>query len=1281
MSVNGFKVNNVVEKYNYASLDNLPDLEGAIAGAYSSTSTYNVGDYVWYNGSLYRCKTAITTGEAWTAAHWTAAVLGNDAHELKSTIIAECIVPITWEQGRLSVTGGLIASNYAIRSKDFIYVDDKRRSISVLFGDYSLPSGSINLSCTIYEYSATSPATLVTKTEKFKSTGNFTISFDATTVAFKIVLQYMPAATYLLPPSCGYLITPLWNKDGLPYFVYMANEDIDFAKKVIDNFGVNIEWQQGTLSATGVNADSTYTIRSKNYIPITENDTLYADIPISSGAIQAWFYDSDKTFLSRTGNKKSNLPIPTGAAYMRVAFAYDSSTNIGVDEAKKVHIYCTTSNEGNILRSFCGDFIVPDWSANTNYIVGNIVNYNGTTHICKTAHTSGVGFDSNKFSASMSICRRTSLMSGNVEVNYSALAPDVTRPAGQIYYNVTYHRLFIISISNGQYVYEIVPTYSNTIYTLDGVQYRYDNDKCILVPVDQNYNAVFNKAFEYSTTGKGITANGAIASASAYNISEIIELCEGDKINVYTTVSSSWAVISKTDVTGSYYTPLVLGIDASNAKNYTLVAKEHMYIVVTARSTGNYTLTSKKIISQQISPDWEMLGSFNRYGTIIQSISQSAPNYSISKPIKLYSGDVITMTCWATANNPALLEYQDRWNTYWANTLGNANVLIMPTATGTATYKCRVPKTAYYVFSCDAAEEHSPQITLERSQYSASEIDSENRAAEDSYSIEQHNYVDQYDFVPDLVAKRANAILTYSADDKVSSNYMVNAVAYPNGEIIACRAGGQVVKVANDGTESVLLTIENSQDWRGMFMDSNLNVYVSPHAATFSPSVSAMDRGLYRLAYGSNTFTKVISLCRSITEITEWTSGREYAVGDKIMRDNQSDMYICSTAHTSGAAFDPTKWTAPTNWAANTAYAVGDLCIYNRCYFRCHTNHTSGSTFDISKWHAATEYMLNDDTIWTLCEDEKGHLYAGVYSHSVRANPAIYRSLDNGLTWFYQHNFIMNGTLPESVYGFNAARHVHCVNFNPYDCCLYAAVGEVNTIVKSSNHGATWKDLHVACYYGQPTYVLGAKDGLVIGSDGHYSCGVSKLMTDGKTMKLCGRTAPGFIFNIRRSDLTGWLYAWTRIDNIVENDDRCPPYEAIDDVSAYNEWVENADPTVLRFWNSYHEWAEKYYPEDARRPQNAVIMVSKDEGDTWEVINKVKVSQNKASICGYITVGYFRDGECLAGLLKPINGTESGKAFVEPVVISEGKKKRTSSGYDLTGEIFVKTNTSNIVQY
>lgn len=52
------------------NLGNMVDLSD-IAPAYSASATYSVGDYCVYNGAFYKCSTAITTAEPWTAAHWT----------------------------------------------------------------------------------------------------------------------------------------------------------------------------------------------------------------------------------------------------------------------------------------------------------------------------------------------------------------------------------------------------------------------------------------------------------------------------------------------------------------------------------------------------------------------------------------------------------------------------------------------------------------------------------------------------------------------------------------------------------------------------------------------------------------------------------------------------------------------------------------------------------------------------------------------------------------------------------------------------------------------------------------------------------------------------------------------------------------------------------------------------------------------------------------------------------------------------------------------------------
>lgn len=86
MSINGFKVNGTVHKYNYPALDNVSvaraDMSDAafcdFANVYSSSKTYTIGDYAFYNNVLYRCVSPISTAEAWTSAHWIKASIGDD---------------------------------------------------------------------------------------------------------------------------------------------------------------------------------------------------------------------------------------------------------------------------------------------------------------------------------------------------------------------------------------------------------------------------------------------------------------------------------------------------------------------------------------------------------------------------------------------------------------------------------------------------------------------------------------------------------------------------------------------------------------------------------------------------------------------------------------------------------------------------------------------------------------------------------------------------------------------------------------------------------------------------------------------------------------------------------------------------------------------------------------------------------------------------------------------------------------------------------------------------
>lgn len=71
---------------NYGDLLNkptIPDVSGkadaaAIAPAFSTSSTYAVGDYCTHEGLLYKCTTAVSTAGAWNAANWEAVAVTDE---------------------------------------------------------------------------------------------------------------------------------------------------------------------------------------------------------------------------------------------------------------------------------------------------------------------------------------------------------------------------------------------------------------------------------------------------------------------------------------------------------------------------------------------------------------------------------------------------------------------------------------------------------------------------------------------------------------------------------------------------------------------------------------------------------------------------------------------------------------------------------------------------------------------------------------------------------------------------------------------------------------------------------------------------------------------------------------------------------------------------------------------------------------------------------------------------------------------------------------------------
>jgi hypothetical protein len=633
------------------------------------------------------------------------------------------------------------------------------------------------------------------------------------------------------------------------------------------------------------------------------------------------------------------------------------------------------------------------------------------------------------------------------------------------------------------------------------------------------------------TTGKYINTFGVEQSSSAMSYTDDIELKTGETIKLYCFSFTSASALCLHNSNGTY-TPLIAGKTNSNYL-YEYTATEDCKVVASLRHGSYYSISVVTDDTYTITPRLTWTGSRYILFDSPSIVGSSNANFGISNIVKVYKDDVLTIKIAGSANLNAVLTMVDK------NML-ILNPVILCTSASYIEYSYKVLETGYAVLSGNYGTYTPPSLVIKRKLDYVVFDETADSVFADKGAKEKDYYVDDAEIIPE----NYGTILTYEGDNKVSSNHIVNAVSYPNGEIIACRSNGKVVKIDKDGNETDLLTLTGSNmDWRGMYIDSNLNVYVSPHATMGSMQMS--DRGLYRLAYGESSFVKVISL---------------YDTSSSVESETES----------------------------------------------------------------------NDDTIWTMCEDNKGNLYAGVYAHSVRANTSIYKSTDKGVTWTVVSDLITDGFVPVSSQ-WGTAMHIHCIIFNPYDQNLYCIVGEVNTIFKSADGGVTWTDMKVRCGVAKGTCLIAVPDGILSGSDGAYTGDITKIYADGKTAKSVGRMWHAEFFGLRRSDVTGWLYAFTKIESNIGTTVKYPPIEANTSAEALNTW-KNTTGNQVATWQLYNDWVSAHYTHDSIHPTNAAILVSRDNGESWEVIYKKDTNTGSGLGCGIFCVGYFMNGECLCGM-------------------------------------------------
>jgi len=130
------------------AIDSIPadysTLLASVAGTYSTSKTYAVGDYAWYDGRLKKCIVPITTAETWTAAHWADAVIADDVAVLKSAIAEQTynIVTGTIQNASVSSSGEIA---YSVDTLLYYAPVESGKSYTVTTNEASLVCGFYNV--------------------------------------------------------------------------------------------------------------------------------------------------------------------------------------------------------------------------------------------------------------------------------------------------------------------------------------------------------------------------------------------------------------------------------------------------------------------------------------------------------------------------------------------------------------------------------------------------------------------------------------------------------------------------------------------------------------------------------------------------------------------------------------------------------------------------------------------------------------------------------------------------------------------------------------------------------------------------------------------------------------------------------------------------------------------------------------------------------------------------------------------------------------------------------
>lgn len=304
-------------------------VRASIAPEYSSSSTYAVGDMVLKDGQLYECNTAISTAEAWTAAHWTAVTVGGELATVKDGLNE--IEDITFYVSDTEETSVQTASGWRLNESDGLCTQ--------------------NANYKLVKFNAVAGTYLrITTDDRFQFQNSQSV--PATGTSNRIGKTYQAGTHYVLVPSgATFLIVSTLISDG-SISVKKSEPITNTVTTIMDGISVMTEFPFNTVEGY-VNGDgiivSTANNRSTDGIAVKAGEMVafHFSIPTAQSCWIAYAtYDSTSTFISRTVLANSitgdsfdfDVSIPSGTSYIIFTYPYVANSIVTISKAVDVAV-------------------------------------------------------------------------------------------------------------------------------------------------------------------------------------------------------------------------------------------------------------------------------------------------------------------------------------------------------------------------------------------------------------------------------------------------------------------------------------------------------------------------------------------------------------------------------------------------------------------------------------------------------------------------------------------------------------------------------------------------------------------------------------------------------------------------------------------------------------------------------------------------------------------------------------------------------------------------------